>query len=76
MFWTFVTENSQRLLVAARTSTAVLDQALRVAAQAVGRAPPNMMARFKNSLNRAFHNISVSEPTSFVFTVTSIYANT
>ena len=62
--------------MAARTSTAVLDQALRMAAKAVGREPPSLIARFKNSLNRAFHNISVSEPTSFVFTVTSIYANT
>ena len=73
MFWTFVTENSQRLLVAVRTSTPVLDQALRVAAQAVGRAPLNLVPRFKNSLNRAFHNISVSEPHDVVFTVTNIY---
>ena len=73
MFWTFAKENSQRLLVATRTSTPLLDQALRVAARAVGRAPPNLMARFKNSLNRAFHNISVSEPHDFVFTVTNIY---
>lgn len=74
MFWSFATENSQRLLVAARTSTPVLDQALRMAARAVGRAaPPNLVARFKNSQNRAFHNISVSEPHDFVFTVTNIY---
>ncbi|KAF0301789.1 hypothetical protein FJT64_025986 [Amphibalanus amphitrite] len=49
--------DSQRLLAAARTSTAVLDRALKAAADAVGGVPPHVVARFKNSMNRAFHNI-------------------
>ena len=71
LFWPSVTELSQRLLVSVRTSTAVLDQALRRAANTVGGAPPSLIARFKNSLNRGFHNISVSQPPDFVFTVTT-----
>ena len=55
------------LLVAARTSTPVLDQALRRAAGSVGGASPTLIARFKNSLNRAFHNISVSEAPGYAF---------
>ncbi|KAF0291907.1 hypothetical protein FJT64_010049 [Amphibalanus amphitrite] len=48
--------DSQRLLVAARTSTVVLDRALKAAADAVGGVAPDLVARFKNSMNRAFHN--------------------
>ena len=56
-----LTADSQRLLVAARTSTAVLDRTLKAAADTVGGATPDLVARFTNSLNRAFHNVVVSE---------------
>ena len=46
--------DSQRLLVAARTSTAVLDRTLKAVADTVGGAAPGLVARFKNSLNRTF----------------------
>ncbi|XP_043230076.1 proline-rich receptor-like protein kinase PERK9 [Amphibalanus amphitrite] len=53
--------DSQRLLVAARTSTAVLDRALKAAADVVGGVAPHLVVRFKNSMNRAFHNIEDRE---------------
>ncbi|KAF0314447.1 hypothetical protein FJT64_015102 [Amphibalanus amphitrite] len=53
--------DSQRLLVAARTSTAVLDRVLKAAADVVGGVAPHLVARFKNSMNRAFHNIQASD---------------
>ncbi|XP_043208429.1 formin-like protein 1 [Amphibalanus amphitrite] len=53
--------DSQRLLVAARTSTVVLDRALKAAADAVGGVAPDLVARFKNSMNRAFHNVQDRE---------------
>ena len=56
-----LTADSQRLLVAARTSTAVLDRTLKTAADTVGGAALDLVARFKNSPNRAFHNVVVSE---------------
>ena len=56
-----LTADSQRLLVAARTSTAVLDRVLKAAANTVGGVAPDLINRFTNSLNRAFHNVVVSE---------------
>ena len=56
-----LTADSQCLLVAARTSTAVLDRTLKAAANTVGRAAPDLVSRFTNSLNRAFQNVVVSE---------------
>ena len=56
----FPSADSERLLASARTSTVVLDRTLRAAAEAVGGVPPDLVARFKGSLNRAFHNIQAS----------------
>ncbi|KAF0288929.1 Titin [Amphibalanus amphitrite] len=53
--------DSQRLLLAARTSTVKLEEALRRAAETVGGSAPRLVARFKNSVNRAFHNIAGRE---------------
>ncbi|KAF0301790.1 hypothetical protein FJT64_025988 [Amphibalanus amphitrite] len=50
----------QRLLLA-RTSTVKLDEALRRAAETVGGSAPRLVARFKNSVNRDFHNIAGRE---------------
>ena len=47
--------------MAARTSTVVLDRALKAAADAVGGVAPDLVARFKNSMNRAFHNVQASD---------------
>ncbi|KAF0303249.1 hypothetical protein FJT64_024769 [Amphibalanus amphitrite] len=50
----------QRLLLAI-TSTVKLDEALRRAAETVGGSAPRLVARFKNSVNRDFHNIAGRE---------------
>ena len=54
-----LTADSPALLVGARTSTTVLDATLRTVAEGVGGAAPSLIARFKNSLNRPFHNLTV-----------------
>ena len=49
------------VLAAARTSTVKLDTALQQAASRVGAdTAPTLRARFINSMNRAFQNVSVS----------------
>ena len=56
----FASARTDRVLASVRTSTAVLDRTLRQAAGSRVGAAPSLLARFKNSLNRAFQNITVS----------------
>ena len=48
------------VLPSVRTSTVVLNNTLAWAAQEVGVSAPDLRNRFINSMNRSFHNVTVS----------------